>query len=379
MTERALRLAWRAIAMTALCSPDAAAQALPRTEPAGMHVHPISLTLDRAAPPGTLTLLPPDTVLGFDPDPRRGHGRIHLTCRSASDAAHGRCATADTAQAGAGTTDIVLRLVEQRSGQAAEITLSGSLRRVFADPRCPPQGGAGMQQPLTTASGTPCAGAPPTGTTATLALAAAGVSSLMPGQWQGELVLDLRNDPQGAPVATHAWPVALVVTDRDAAAIHFPGRDTATPQVRLAVRHDPLTGTLAGTTDLDMCLYDGLGAPGGALGLTVRDTSARSAGRSGFSLWHGGGGTDAAHRLDYTITLDYGGARLPMDNGAEHTLRGIDAARLRPVLLPGMRQPVHCVPAPLRLSTVAAPSSGKRAGAYSGDLRIEMRLPAVRP
>lgn len=378
MTERAMTLTWRAIATAALCGP-AAAQPLPPTEPAGMHVHPISLTLDRAAPPGTLTLLPPDTVLGFDPDPQRGHGRIHLTCRSASDATHGRCATSDTAQVGPGTTDIVLRLVEQRSGQAAEITLNGSLRRVFADPRCPPRAGAGIQRPLTTASGAPCAGALPIGTTATLAVAAAGVASLVPGQWQGELVLDLRNDPQGAPVATHAWPMELVVTDRDAAAIHFPGLDTATPQVRLGVRHDPLTGTLQGTTDLDMCLYDGLGALGGALGLTVRDTSARSAGRSGFSLWHGEGGTDAAHRLDYTITLDYDGARLPMDNGAEHTLRGIDAARLRPVLLPGMRQPVHCVPAPLRLSAVAVPSSGKRAGAYSGDLRIEMRLPAVRP
>ena len=357
----------------------AAAHPLPPTEPAGTQVRPISLTLDRSALPASVPLLPADTVLGFDADPQRGHGKIHLTCRSASDAANGRCATADTAHAGPGVTDIVLRLVERRSGQSAEVTLSGALRRVFADAHCTHAAGAGIERPLTTGVGAPCAGLAPAGTTATLAVSAAGLSALVAGHWQGELILDLRTDAQAAPVAALVWPIALTLTDHDAAAIHFPALDTASPQVRLELRHDPLAGTLSGTTQLDMCLYDGLGALGGALGITASDVGGQVPGGAGFSLWHGDGGTDATRRLDYGVTLEFEGARLPMANGVEQSLRGIDTARLRPVLLPGMPQPVYCVPTPLRLTAVPVPMSSKRAGAYSGDLRIEMRLPAVRP
>ena len=64
-----------------LMAAGAAAQPLPPTEPAGVHVHPITLTLERAALPASITLLPPATVLGFNPDPQRGHGRLHLVCR----------------------------------------------------------------------------------------------------------------------------------------------------------------------------------------------------------------------------------------------------------------------------------------------------------
>lgn len=362
-----------------LMAAGAAAQPLPPTEPAGVHVHPITLTLERAALPASITLLPPATVLGFNPDPQRGHGRLHLVCRSTTDAGSGRCATTDTAHAGVGATDIVLRLVERRSGQSAEITLSGSLRRAFAAPHCSHDTRARIERPLTTSAGEPCAGAAPAGTTATLTLPAAGLSGLVAGHWRGELILDLHIDAQVAAVATHVWPIELALTDRDAAAIYFPALDTASPQVRLALGHDPLAGTLSGTTLIDMCLYDGLAAQGGMLGITVTDTGRQPSTGAGFSLRHRDGGIDAAQRLDYAVTLAFEGALLPMASGVERVLRGIDSTRLRPVVLPGMHHAVHCVPTPLTLSVAPVALSSKRAGAYSGDLRIEMRLPAVRP
>ena len=375
MTVRNLAgaLAWLVVAAAA------AAQPLPATDPAGIHVHPISLALDRAALPASVPLLPPGTVLGFDPDLQRGLGQIHLTCRSATEASRGRCAMADTAHAGPGATDIVLRLVERRSGQSAEITVSGTLRRLFADPRCAHDAAATLERPLTTRLGASCGGSGPVGTLATLALPAAGLSGLIAGHWQGELMLDLRTDAHAAAVATHVWPIDLTLIDRDAAAIYFPALDSTSPEVQLPLRHDPLAGTVSGSARVDMCLYDGLGALGEALGITVRQIGRPSPAGTGFSLWHHDGGTDTARRLDYAVTLEFEGARLPMGNGAEQTLRGIDTTRLRAVLLPGMRQPVHCVPTPLELTAAPVPIAGKRAGTYSGELRIEMRVPAVRP
>ncbi|WP_268592082.1 CfaE/CblD family pilus tip adhesin, partial [Escherichia coli] len=75
----------------------------------------------------------------------------------------------------------------------------------------------------------------------------------------------------------------------------------------------------------------------------------------------------------------HNGARIPLRNGVEEQLRNIDTARLRLVMLPGMSQPVFCVPTPLTLDTPRVPIDGKRSGAYQGDLKVELRLPTSRP
>lgn len=128
-----------------------------------------------------------------------------------------------------------------------------------------------------------------------------------------------------------------------------------------------------------MCLYDGAGSQSDYLGVTVSDSAGPTSSASGYSVWHADGGGDPTQRVDYTVTLDHGGARLPMANGIEQMLTGIDRVRLRLVALPGMTQPVFCVPTPLSLDTPRVPISSKRPGHYHGGLRVELRLPPSRP
>ncbi len=141
----------------------------------------------------------------------------------------------------------------------------------------------------------------------------------------------------------------FTVTDYDAISIYFPTFDTVAPLVNLDLRYDPIQKVVGGRKQLDMCLYDGLGSQSEYLDVTVRDSGPRPPAGSDFSLWHRDGGSDASQRLDYRVHLDYGGHRLAMKHNVKQQLRGIDSAQLRLVMLPGISQPVYCVPTPLTL------------------------------
>jgi len=181
-------------------------------------------------------------------------------------------------------------------------------------------------------------------------------------------------------LASFEYLLKFTVTDRDAVAIYFPHFDEISPHVGLNLRYDPLTQTVGGGTTVDMCLYDGLGSNAPYLGVTVRDSGGRAPGPSGFSAWHrDSGGSGDSERLDYNVTLDYNGAPLPMRNGVEEQLTGIDTAKLKLVVLPGMTQPVFCVDTPLRLNMPRVPIAEKQPGYYRGDLKVELRVPAGVP
>ncbi|AWH27394.1 CblD family pilus biogenesis initiator protein [Stenotrophomonas sp. YAU14D1_LEIMI4_1] len=183
----------------------------------------------------------------------------------------------------------------------------------------------------------------------------------------------------GPSLATYTFNLDFTITDHDAVAIHFPLFNHVTPHVGLNLRYDPIAKVIGGRNELDMCLYDGLGSQSTYLGVTVRDNSGRAPGGSGYSAWHVDGGTDDSQRLDFTVTLDHNGTPVPMRNGVEQQLHGIDSARLRMVLLPGMNQPVFCVPTPLTFETPRVPVAGKRNGHYDGALQIELRVPTTTP
>lgn len=183
----------------------------------------------------------------------------------------------------------------------------------------------------------------------------------------------------GPVLATYSFKFDFTITDYNAVSIYFPLFDQVTPHVGLNLQYDPIAQTVGGRTQLDMCLYDGLGSQSQYLGVTVRDSGPRPPGPSGYSVWHTDGGSDATQRVDYTVTLDHNGSALPLRNGVEQLLYGIDTAKLRLVLLPGMTQPVFCVPTPLTLDTPRVPVSGKRPGYYDGDLKVELRVPTVTP
>lgn len=200
----------------------------------------------------------------------------------------------------------------------------------------------------------------------------------MAGKWSATLLLDLRLPPS-QHIATYTFTFDFIITDHNAVSIYFPEFPQTTPLVDLNLRYDPLAHTVGGRKLMDMCLYDGLGSQSDYLGITVTDTSGRTPGPLGYSLWHDDGGNDDDQRLDYMIELEHAGVRRRLASGVEEQLHGIDTAPLHLVLLPGMSQPVFCVPTPLLLTTPRVPITDQRAGGYEGELKVQLRVPTTRP
>lgn len=359
-------------------APRAMAQQRPETDPSPI-VQQVTLAWDRSSMPGDLEIWPDRTVLGFSRDVSRKLGQIHLTCRSSVDPSKGSCSTSGHEQFLAGASVVVLRMVEQRSGLSTEVRVKGWLRRILSGRACSNDFWATAIRPMESAYWDMCGIDSPLGTGVTLVLPQEELSLLVAGHWRAELLLDLRVDPKQAAVHTNAVSFDFTITDHNAVSIYFPLFDQVTPHVGLNLQYDPIAQTVSGSTKVDMCLYDGLGSQSQYLGITVRDSGARLPGPSGYSVWHTDGGSDATQRVDYTVTLDHSGTAIPLRNGVEQLLHGIDTAKLRLVMLPGMTQPVFCVPTPITLDTPRVSVSTKRPGHYSGDLKVELRVPTATP
>lgn len=370
--------------MAVLCAlvvlaPRAMAQRPPDLDPVGAPQQSHVISYDRSSMPGEIVLYARRTPLGYNLDQDLGYGRIHLTCRSETDAKSGKCRTIGDGTTGSRATEIPLRFVERRSGLWTEINVVGSLQRAYGDQRCYRGYWEDTDRPIHTTFGATCIDAPAVGTGVDLRIPNGELAKLVAGHWDAELILDLHVDVNGGVIGTHAFTFDFTITDHNAVSIYFPLFDQVTPHVGLNLQYDPIAQTVGGRTQLDMCLYDGLGSQSQYLGVTVRDSGPRPPGPSGYSVWHTDGGSDATQRVDYTVTLDHNGSALPMRNGVEQLLHGIDTAKLRLVLLPGMTQPVFCVPTPLTLDTPRVPVSSKRPGYYDGDLKVELRVPTVTP
>ncbi|WP_447595466.1 CfaE/CblD family pilus tip adhesin [Stenotrophomonas rhizophila] len=334
---------------------------------------------DRSMIPGDIEVMPYRTVLGFSPDLSKKYGQIHLVCASESDAEKGACPTTGSEAPIGGTSEVNLVAIERRSGLRTLLRASGHLQRIMSGRSCAGDFWATSRRPLSSAYWELCGADDPLGTGAQLTIPQSELARLVAGRWSAVLELYLRADPNDAELVVHSFNFDFTVTDHNAVSIYFPAFDQVTPHVGLNLQYDPLRQTVGGRALLEMCLYDGLGSQSEFLGVTVRDTGTHPPGTTGYSVWHEDGGTDDTQRVDYTISLAHSGARVPMANGVEQQLRGIDTAQLRLVMLPGMTMPVFCVPTPLTLDSPEVPISTKRSGYYSGDLNVELRLPTATP
>lgn len=360
--------------------PRASAQRPPETHPSSDH-QTITLTFDRSSPPGDVVLWAPRTVLGYSTDTTLKYGTIHLTCISETDSGAGKCPVRGDESPTAKTSTVALRMIERRSGFRSEVQISGALKRVMSGRACSLDYWEPGTQALWAAQYSLCVNDEPIGTGLELALPAGELRKLVAGRWNAELILNLRADPTGPILATYTFAFDLTITDHNNVAIYFPLFDFSAPLVDLNLQYNPISHppSIGGSTVLDMCLYDGLGSQSEFLGVTVRNRDPRPPGPSGFSVWHEDGATTDRDRVDLTISLDHDGRKVPMTNGVEQELRGIDTAKLRLVVLPGMIQPVYCVPTPLTLETPSFDASTKRHGHYEGELQVELRLPTSRP
>ncbi|WP_445978741.1 CfaE/CblD family pilus tip adhesin [Stenotrophomonas muris] len=365
-----------------LVMPRAWAQWPPETHPTDQS-RDIVMSWDRSAVPGDVELWAPRTVLGFSHDLAMKYGQIHVVCGSASDSEFGRCPTESEPTMSGGTTEIALRLVELRTGLQTEIRAVGSLQRAMSGYRCASDLWDSDKRILNGSFWFTCgigSGADqPLGTGVEMILPQREISRLVAGHWKATMRLNIKADPAAAPVATATFNFDFTVTDYDAISIYFPGFDGIAPLVNMDLRYDPIRKMVGGYKEVDMCLYDGVGSQSEFLGVTVRDSGPRPPPGRDFAVWHGDGGSDDTQRLDYQVSLKYGGNRLAMKNGEEQLLRGIDSAQLRLVMLPGISQPVYCVPTPLVLETPPTPIASKRPGLYDGELTVELRVPTAKP
>ncbi|HEL3171935.1 TPA: pilin protein [Stenotrophomonas maltophilia] len=377
MNRRVLLVLMLVCALVVL-APRAWAQWPPETHPADQH-RDIVMTWDRSAVPGDVELWAPRTVLGFSHDLAMKYGQIHVVCGSASDSEFGRCPTEGVPAISTGRTEIALRLVDLRTGLHAEIRAQGSLQRAMSGYRCGFDYWDGEQRQLNATFWYRCGADEPIGTGAAMTVPASELARLVAGHWKATMRLNIKADPAAAPVATATFNFDFTVTDYDAISIYFPGFDGVAPLVNMDLRYDPIRQVVAGRKDVDMCLYDGVGSQSEFLGVTVRDSGPRPPPGRDFAVWHQDGGSDDTQRLDYQVGLNYGGNLLAMKHGEEQLLRGIDSAQLRMVLLPGISQPVYCVPTPLTLETPPTPIASQRPGLYEGELTVELRVPTAKP
>ncbi|WP_099494626.1 CfaE/CblD family pilus tip adhesin [Stenotrophomonas maltophilia] len=365
-----------------LVMPRAWAQWPPETHPTDQS-RDIVMSWDRSAVPGDVELWAPRTVLGFSHDLAFKYGQIHVVCGSASDSEFGRCPTEGELTADAGETEIVLRLVEERTGLIAEVRAAGGVQRIMSGRTCSNDFWERVLRPLHAAYWFRCGiderADDPIGSGVKLILPQREISRLVAGHWKATMRLNIKADPAAAPVATATFNFDFTVTDYDAISIYFPGFDGIAPLVNMDLRYDPIRKVVGGYKEVDMCLYDGVGSQSEFLGVTVRDSGPRPPPGRDFAVWHGDGGSDDTQRLDYQVGLKYGGNLLAMKHGEEQLLRGIDSAQLRLVMLPGINQPVYCVPTPLVLETPPTPIASKRPGLYDGELTVELRVPTAKP
>lgn len=205
------------------------------------------------------------------------------------------------------------------------------------------------------------------------------------GIWTAMLVM---KEMQWAPYQQVAvWTMALTldVTNASSADIYLPAFGTATPRADLNLRTRPLTtapgGEVFGKTVIDVCLYDGYNANSWWLTLKLSDgltIPARTADL--FSVVKTGvASTDIRQRIDYRVIIKYNDTDLEAINGQERVLFGTNRAKVRMVAIPGVPQPVACVPTPLTLDVVPFAKASKAAGRYEGILRVNLTATAIAP
>ncbi|EEA8304856.1 fimbrial protein TcfD [Salmonella enterica subsp. enterica serovar Rubislaw] len=191
------------------------------------------------------------------------------------------------------------------------------------------------------------------------------------GQWTAHLRMRVEKWPQ-ISYGTLNSDITLNVTDHYAenAAIYFPQFGTATPRVDLNL-HRLNASQMSGRANLDMCLYDG-GMKARSLQMKVEGSNKSG---TGFQVIK----SDSADAIDYEVSMNYGGRSLPVTRGVEFSLDNVDKAATRPVVLPGQRQAVRCVPAPLTLTTPPFNFGEKKAGEYLGTLTVTMLMGTQTP
>lgn len=193
------------------------------------------------------------------------------------------------------------------------------------------------------------------------------------GVWKGQVKLHSNN-----PSVDYFADITLNILDPNHIDVFFPEFAHATPRVQLDLHP---TGSVNGNnyaqdlTMLDMCLYDGFNGNGLSYEILLKDEGKTAAGRSNgaFSIYRqGASSTDEGERIDYRVKMydPESGGQIDVRNNESMVWTNINLKHVRPVVLPGIRYAVMCVPTPLTLVVDKFNVTAKQAGYYMGKLSV---------
>ncbi|VEB99026.1 Colonization factor antigen I subunit E [Cedecea lapagei] len=356
--------------------------------PAGRNTS-VGISYDRAMPPARFDIWFHESG-GYDSADPQKWGRNTLTCLSRTDSTYGACMDAPVWLSPPPPHSIPLRFTHMLSKKTVDINVYGEKHMFLKDNNFlyASYGTVGSstasdwsREPyfdfyivkselakLTTAGiwtatlkqnlrqwgGGPCGG---NGNGNDLNIGCPSFGTL--ANWQANIrieVVDPGNQQIYLPAFPHSTPIVnLNLTN-------FPGR--------------PGGSEIKGKNTVDMCLFDGNNNTSTRAFLRFEDDGLAATGRTegAFSIRRRGGSqTDARDRLDYqiSVTNPITGATENVANGKTLVWQGAnDPQYLRQVVLPGTRENVLCIPAPIILNTPAFASSSKNAGDYTGTLRV---------
>ncbi|EAA1660168.1 pilus assembly protein CblD [Shigella boydii] len=193
------------------------------------------------------------------------------------------------------------------------------------------------------------------------------------GVWKGKVKLH-----SNSPAQDYFANITLNTLDPNHIDVFFPEFAHATPRVQLDLHP---TGSVNGSnyaqdlTMLDMCLYDGFNGNAISYEIMLKDEGRPAAGRrdGDFSIYRQGGtSTDEGERIDYRVKMynPETGGQIDVRNNENMVWNSINLKSVRPVVLPGIRYAVMCVPTPLTLAVDKFSVMDKQAGYYMGKLSV---------
>ncbi|KUZ42085.1 CfaE/CblD family pilus tip adhesin [Burkholderia territorii] len=342
----------------------------------------VEVTMDRGTAQAEVTIFDKASG-GYDTNDALKWGQNSWTCESATDSATGACPTEPVLTPSGDSTTIQLSFKEAKTGASTVLNLRGqgfNTRHVDCNGQDSSESVGAGTAPINEAQRyrvTSCPSKLWDGKALTVTIPSEELKKIPTGGiWEANLVLNLRqwggtgnNHPK---IAAFKAAIKLNATDKNNIQIYLPEFANATPVVDLKLRTLPNGSRLSGTSNVDMCLYDGYNSQSTWFDVTASDgltIDRRDQGSYSVLLESDKSGAYAS-RVDYNVSLTYAGKKIALPNNETVRLQSVNNSAGRTVSLPGISVPVVCTPTPLTLETPEFQSVWKRPGKYSNKLTI---------
>lgn len=336
---------------------------------------------DRGTPVGDVVIFDGASG-GYDTSDGLKWGRNSWVCLSSTDTATGACPTATVWEKAGTSTDIKLSFKEEKTGATAVLTLQGEsayMRHQDCSGNIISTIVSNGRYPIERAQSASVAACDATiiwdGRVLFVRIPAAELKKLPSGgTWKGNLQLNLKLWSTGAAPTLGIFKAAITLdtTDKNNIQVYLPEFASAAPTVDLKLRKLPNGSRMSGTSNVDMCLYDGYNSQSTWFDVSASDgltIDRRDKGQYSVLLASDKSGAYES-RVDYTVSLTYAGKKIALPNNETVRLQGVNNSAGRSVTLPGISVPVVCTPTPLTLETPEFQSVWKRPGKYSRTLTI---------